>query len=150
MNAQPRRLAKPAVPLAPHSTRRAKEHLNTILSSVFGDGDVEGVGCIGYPDGEGPSGRGRAGHGLCQGLPRAPQEEGRQILRGADHRRGETRLAPCSACLGEGLRRRACSLLQGTYAKVRYGQHVDTGEAVAIKILDKDHLVKTGMVEQIK
>ena len=40
--------------------------------------------------------------------------------------------------------------MQGTYAKVRYGQHVDTGEAVAIKILDKDHLVKTGMVEQIK
>ena len=31
---------------------------------------------------------------------------------------------------------------QGTYAKVKYGQHVETGEAVAIKILDKERLVQ--------
>ena len=39
---------------------------------------------------------------------------------------------------------------QGTYAKVKYGQHVDTGEAVAVKVLDKEALVRSGMVEQIK
>ncbi|KAL4536083.1 hypothetical protein Ndes2437B_g05516 [Nannochloris sp. 'desiccata'] len=39
---------------------------------------------------------------------------------------------------------------EGTYAKVKYAQHMDTGEAVAMKILDKEHLVRTGMVEQIK
>jgi 5'-AMP-activated protein kinase catalytic alpha subunit len=40
--------------------------------------------------------------------------------------------------------------LQGTYAKVKYAQHVDTGEAVAIKVLEKEALVRSGMVEQIK
>ncbi len=40
--------------------------------------------------------------------------------------------------------------MQGTYAKVKYAQHMDTGEAVAMKVLDKEHLVRTGMVEQIK
>ena len=47
----------------------------------------------------------------------------------------------------------ACTLrlrLQGTYAKVKYGQHADSGEAVAIKVLDKERLVQSGMVEQIK
>lgn len=39
---------------------------------------------------------------------------------------------------------------EGTYAKVKYGQHSDTGEAVAIKVLDKEALVRSGMVEQIK
>ena len=39
---------------------------------------------------------------------------------------------------------------QGTYAKVKYGQHADSGEAVAIKVLDKERLVQSGMVEQIK
>lgn len=55
---------------------------------------------------------------------------------------------------------------QGTYAKVKYGQHVDTGEAVAIKVrsracrgiawhrrpqvLDKSKIIKGEMVEQIQ
>lgn len=33
---------------------------------------------------------------------------------------------------------------QGTYSKVKYGQHVETGEAVAVKVLDKAHLIRTG------
>lgn len=40
--------------------------------------------------------------------------------------------------------------LQGTYAKVKYAQHTETGEAVAIKILNKDDLISAGMVEQLK
>ena len=39
---------------------------------------------------------------------------------------------------------------QGTYAKVKYGQHAVTGQAVAIKILEKETLIKRGMVDQIK
>ena len=39
---------------------------------------------------------------------------------------------------------------EGTYAKVKYAQHSETGEAVALKILDKEHLVRTRMVEQVK
>ncbi|PSC71591.1 CBL-interacting kinase 32 [Micractinium conductrix] len=39
---------------------------------------------------------------------------------------------------------------EGTYAKVKYGQHAETGEAVAVKVLDKEALVRSGMVEQIK
>lgn len=39
---------------------------------------------------------------------------------------------------------------QGTYAKVKYGQHAESGEAVAVKVLDKEQLVLSGMVEQIK
>lgn len=42
------------------------------------------------------------------------------------------------------------ALPQGTYAKVKYGQHADSGEAVAVKVLDKEQLVRSGMVEQIK
>lgn len=33
---------------------------------------------------------------------------------------------------------------------MKYAQHMDTGKAVAVKVLDKEHLVRTGMVEQIK
>lgn len=43
-----------------------------------------------------------------------------------------------------------CGLAQGTYAKVKYGQHAESGEAVAVKVLDKEQLVRSGMVEQIK
>jgi len=43
-----------------------------------------------------------------------------------------------------------CRLTQGTYAKVKYGQHAESGEAVAVKVLDKEQLVRSGMVEQIK
>lgn len=39
--------------------------------------------------------------------------------------------------------------MQGTYGKVKYGQHADSGEAVAVKVLDKEQLVRSGMVEQI-
>ena len=39
---------------------------------------------------------------------------------------------------------------EGTYAKVKYAQHSETGEAVALKILDKDHLIRTRMVDQVK
>ncbi|KAI7845902.1 hypothetical protein COHA_000635 [Chlorella ohadii] len=39
---------------------------------------------------------------------------------------------------------------EGTYAKVKYGQHAETGEAVAIKVLDKKQLIRSGMTEQIK
>ncbi|PRW55916.1 CBL-interacting serine threonine- kinase 3-like [Chlorella sorokiniana] len=39
---------------------------------------------------------------------------------------------------------------EGTYAKVKYGQHAETGEAVAIKVLDKEQLIRSGMTEQIK
>eukprot|EP01025_Chloroclados_australasicus_P014307 TRINITY_DN166_c1_g1_i2.p1 TRINITY_DN166_c1_g1~~TRINITY_DN166_c1_g1_i2.p1 ORF type:complete len:489 (-),score=39.73 TRINITY_DN166_c1_g1_i2:362-1828(-) len=39
---------------------------------------------------------------------------------------------------------------QGSYAKVKYGQHKDTHEPVAIKVLEKAKLVESKMVEQIK
>ncbi|KAK9814362.1 hypothetical protein WJX72_004541 [[Myrmecia] bisecta] len=42
------------------------------------------------------------------------------------------------------------TLGEGTYAKVKYGQHMDTGEAVAIKVLNKDELIRADMVSQIK
>jgi len=42
------------------------------------------------------------------------------------------------------------TLGEGTYAKVKYGQHRRSGEAVAIKILDKSQLEADDMVEQIK
>jgi hypothetical protein len=44
----------------------------------------------------------------------------------------------------------AVRCVQGTYAKVKYGQHSETGQAVAVKVLDKEALVRSGMVEQIK
>ncbi|KAL3135668.1 hypothetical protein ABBQ38_006143 [Trebouxia sp. C0009 RCD-2024] len=39
---------------------------------------------------------------------------------------------------------------EGTYAKVKYGKHCETGEHVAIKILDKESLVSSGMATKIK
>jgi 5'-AMP-activated protein kinase catalytic alpha subunit len=42
------------------------------------------------------------------------------------------------------------TLGEGTYGKVKYGEHAETGDAVAIKILDKDRLVNNNMVAQIK
>lgn len=44
----------------------------------------------------------------------------------------------------------AVRCVQGTYAKVKYGQHSETGQAVAVKVLAKEALVRSGMVEQIK
>uniref|UniRef100_A0A061S7T9 non-specific serine/threonine protein kinase n=1 Tax=Tetraselmis sp. GSL018 TaxID=582737 RepID=A0A061S7T9_9CHLO len=42
------------------------------------------------------------------------------------------------------------TLGEGTYATVKYGEDIKTGEAVAIKILDKTRLVQDEMVGQIK
>ncbi|KAH9564135.1 hypothetical protein CY35_04G008500 [Sphagnum magellanicum] len=42
------------------------------------------------------------------------------------------------------------TLGEGTFAKVKYGKHVETGVGVAIKIIDKDKILKHKMVEQIK
>ncbi|XP_039132205.1 CBL-interacting protein kinase 32-like isoform X1 [Dioscorea cayenensis subsp. rotundata] len=39
---------------------------------------------------------------------------------------------------------------EGTFAKVRFAKNSETGEHVAIKILDKDKVLKNKMVEQIK
>ena len=37
---------------------------------------------------------------------------------------------------------------KGTFAKVSHARNVGTGEEVAIKIMDKDHLSKLGAVQQ--
>ena len=42
------------------------------------------------------------------------------------------------------------TIVQGTFAKVRYAKDIETGESVALKILDKDKLLKTKMSEQVK
>ncbi|CAF2338342.1 unnamed protein product [Brassica rapa] len=42
------------------------------------------------------------------------------------------------------------TIVQGTFAKVRYAKDIETGESVALKIIDKDKLLKTKMSEQIK
>lgn len=39
---------------------------------------------------------------------------------------------------------------EGTFAKVRFARNSETGESVAIKILDKEKVLKNKMVEQIK
>ncbi|KAJ4955409.1 hypothetical protein NE237_012192 [Protea cynaroides] len=39
---------------------------------------------------------------------------------------------------------------EGTFAKVKYARNVETGDSVAIKVLDKDHVLRHKMVEQIK
>uniref|UniRef100_A0A453HQV9 non-specific serine/threonine protein kinase n=1 Tax=Aegilops tauschii subsp. strangulata TaxID=200361 RepID=A0A453HQV9_AEGTS len=39
---------------------------------------------------------------------------------------------------------------EGTFAKVRFARNTETGDPVAIKILDKEKLLKHKMVEQIK
>ncbi|XP_042480635.1 CBL-interacting serine/threonine-protein kinase 9-like isoform X2 [Macadamia integrifolia] len=39
---------------------------------------------------------------------------------------------------------------EGSFAKVKYAKDVETGDSVAIKILDKDHVLRHKMVEQIK
>ncbi|XXG51883.1 hypothetical protein AAC387_Pa03g0349 [Persea americana] len=39
---------------------------------------------------------------------------------------------------------------QGTFAKVYYGKHLRSGESVAIKVINKDHVKKEGLIEQIK
>jgi serine/threonine protein kinase len=41
------------------------------------------------------------------------------------------------------------TLGEGTFAKVKYAKHVDTGASVAIKIIDKEKILKHKMVEQV-
>ncbi|XP_039020700.1 CBL-interacting protein kinase 23-like isoform X3 [Hibiscus syriacus] len=42
------------------------------------------------------------------------------------------------------------TLGEGTFAKVKFARHLETGENVAIKILDKDKVLKHKMIDQIK
>jgi 5'-AMP-activated protein kinase catalytic alpha subunit len=42
------------------------------------------------------------------------------------------------------------TLGEGTFAKVKFGRNSDTGESVAIKVLDKEKVLKNKMIEQIK
>ncbi|KAL9235238.1 hypothetical protein vseg_010016 [Gypsophila vaccaria] len=39
---------------------------------------------------------------------------------------------------------------QGSFAKVYYGRRVGTGQSVAIKVIDKDKVLRVGLMEQIK
>ncbi|XP_043716527.1 CBL-interacting serine/threonine-protein kinase 9-like isoform X1 [Telopea speciosissima] len=39
---------------------------------------------------------------------------------------------------------------EGSFAKVKYAKNIETGDSVAIKVLDKDHVLRHKMVEQIK
>ncbi|KAF4393952.1 hypothetical protein G4B88_025921, partial [Cannabis sativa] len=39
---------------------------------------------------------------------------------------------------------------QGTFAKVYYGRNLKTGMSVAIKVVDKEKVLKVGMIDQIK
>ncbi|KAF2538404.1 hypothetical protein F2Q68_00022259, partial [Brassica cretica] len=39
---------------------------------------------------------------------------------------------------------------QGSFAKVRYAKNTETGESVALKILDKEKVLKNKMSEQIR
>ena len=41
------------------------------------------------------------------------------------------------------------TLGEGTFAKVKVAKNVETGESVAIKILDKDKILKHKMVQQV-
>ncbi|KAL3834769.1 hypothetical protein ACJIZ3_009505 [Penstemon smallii] len=39
---------------------------------------------------------------------------------------------------------------QGTFAKVYYGRNLKTGDSVAIKVIDKEKVLKVGLIEQTK
>ncbi|XP_042504567.1 CBL-interacting serine/threonine-protein kinase 9-like isoform X2 [Macadamia integrifolia] len=39
---------------------------------------------------------------------------------------------------------------EGSFAKVKYAKNIETGDSVAIKVLDKDHVLRHKMVEQIQ
>ena len=39
---------------------------------------------------------------------------------------------------------------QGTFAKVHHARNLKTGESVAIKVMDKEKILKVGMIDQIK
>lgn len=38
---------------------------------------------------------------------------------------------------------------QGTFAKVYYARNISTGMSVAIKMIDKEKVLKVGMIDQI-
>jgi serine/threonine protein kinase len=42
------------------------------------------------------------------------------------------------------------TLGEGTFAKVKYGRHVDTGASFAINIIDKEKILKHKMVQQVQ
>ncbi|KAG8391989.1 hypothetical protein BUALT_Bualt01G0245000 [Buddleja alternifolia] len=42
------------------------------------------------------------------------------------------------------------TLGEGTFAKVKFARNTDTGDCVAIKIIDRDHILRHKMVEQMK
>jgi serine/threonine protein kinase len=42
------------------------------------------------------------------------------------------------------------TLGEGTFAKVKFAVNTETGESVAMKILDKEKILKHKMVEQVK
>ncbi|KAL8108184.1 CBL-interacting protein kinase 5-like [Apium graveolens] len=39
---------------------------------------------------------------------------------------------------------------QGTFAKVYHARHLSTGQSIALKIIDKDRVLKAGLIDQIK
>lgn len=39
---------------------------------------------------------------------------------------------------------------QGNFGKVYYGRNLNTGQSVAIKAIDKEKVMKVGMIEQTK
>ncbi|MCO5591546.1 hypothetical protein L7F22_045532 [Adiantum nelumboides] len=39
---------------------------------------------------------------------------------------------------------------EGTFAKVKFGRNIETGQSVAVKILDKEKIFKDNLVDQIK
>lgn len=41
------------------------------------------------------------------------------------------------------------TLGEGTFAKVKFAKNLDTGESVAIKVLDKDKILKHKMIQQV-
>jgi serine/threonine protein kinase len=41
------------------------------------------------------------------------------------------------------------TLGEGSFAKVKYARNMETGESVAIKVLDKEKILKHKMVEQV-
>lgn len=42
------------------------------------------------------------------------------------------------------------TLGEGTFAKVKFAKNFETGENVAIKILDKDKILRHKMIDQVK
>lgn len=42
------------------------------------------------------------------------------------------------------------TLGEGNFAKVKFARHVETGEHVAIKILDKEKILKHKMIRQVR